>query len=138
MTVLGLSVLLMLAPVARAGPWEPPTLPTEPAPPVEREDDCPEQDLRPGQPATLDCRGQVISVGQYDALAEWIEDDRAVRRLHQVSVLQLAVERDAALREAEAARPRWYERPAVVLPVGVLLGAGAVLGGAWAMGEVGR
>lgn len=126
--------LVLLAawhPAGAAEPWTPPPLPEPPAAPVVRPEDCPALDLYPDQALPQDlagCRGVVVTVGESDAVEELVADDLAVRQLYQVATLHLQVERDAALSLLEQAAPRWWERPAVCLAVGGILGAGLTLG----------
>lgn len=141
------ALLLALASAAgRAGPYEPPSLPPEPAPPEVASGECPELDLVAGRalPSELGrCSGVVVPRSVYLAAEEWVADARAVRQLYAATTLQLQVERDAVARdrdllqaELEAVRPRWWERPGPVLAVGVVAGVGLTLGAAWGWGQV--
>lgn len=129
--VLALVLLAAGRPAGAAEPWTPPPLPEPPAAPVVRPEDCPALDLYPDQVVPQDlsgCRGVVVTAGESDAVEELVADDLAVRQLYQVATLQLQVERDSALTLLEQATPRWWERPAVCLALGGLVGAGLTLG----------
>ena len=110
--------------------------PAEPLAPDPEPDDCTRaHDIVPGRPLPAElgtCRATAVPtwyVRDLIARAEW---GRSYADWSAIQQAICTVERDAARED----RPRWYERPAVILPLGVALGAGAVLGGAWAVGQI--